>query len=585
MGAEEEIEMKNLSDSFKKDISLVLCGQAGQGIQTVEKILVYALKLSGYHIFATKEYMSRVRGGLNSTQIRVSSHRVAAYTERIDILVPFDMGAFSHLEKRISAGTRILADSELFSEELQRRWAGSFSLPFAKKAVEIGGIIYINSVAAGALLGLFGGGTEALAGIIRKIFPGKSEEIIRNNEAALIEGYQLGKSLVDAGRIAVKMDKDPQVKNEILINGAEAVGLGALSGGCDFLSSYPMSPSTGVMVFLARQAENYGLVVEQAEDEIAAVNMALGASYAGARSMVTTSGGGFALMTEGVSLAGMIETPLVFHVAQRPGPATGLPTRTEQADLELVLYSGHGEFPRIIFAPGSLEEAFYLTQKAFDLANKHQIPVFILTDQYMIDSYYNTPPFDPSRIQIKKYFVETTKEYRRYRLTKSGVSPRGIPGFGEGLVGVDSDEHDESAHITEDLDIRTAMVDKRLKKRDGIEMDILPPELTGLKDYRYLVVGWGSTSECLKEALLKLGRKDVSLLHFKQVYPLYAGTADLLRKAEKTVVIEGNASGQLAKLIKLHSGLEVDEVILKYNGLPFSVEEIVDRIRKILPEE
>ncbi len=552
------------------DISIVLCGQAGQGIQTVENILVHGLKLSGYHVFATKEYMSRVRGGMNSTEIRISSRRVSAYTDRIDILVPFHKDAISHLKTRISSSTQILAEK------------GDIDIPFAEMASEIGGKIYQNILAAGVILGLFSADESILFDFIQEMFSRKGETIVQNNKIALAKGYEIGKNYLKTNKLRINLEKDFKIKDEILVNGAEAVGLGALGGGCDFLSSYPMSPSTGVMVFLAHQTDNFDIVVEQAEDEICAVNMALGASYAGARALVTTSGGGFALMTEGVSLAGMIETPVVFHVAQRPGPATGLPTRTEQADLELVLYSGHGEFPRIILAPGSLDDAFYLTQKAFELADKYQVPVFILTDQYFVDSYYNTPPFDLDRIKFERHIIKTTKEYRRFSLTDSGISPRGIPGFGDGLVGVDSDEHDESGHITENLELRTKMVDKRLKKQDAIKEEMIPPVLVGPENYRFLVLGWGSSFHTIKEALSKLEKNDTALLHFNQVFPLPVKLKEFLKKAEKTILVEGNATGQFGNLIKLHAGIEIEKKILKYSGMPFSVEEIVEKIQKCL---
>ncbi|UCG46667.1 MAG: hypothetical protein JSU94_14320, partial [Phycisphaerales bacterium] len=352
--------------------------------------------------------------------------------------------------------------------------------------------------------------------------------------------------------------------------------------GCNFISAYPMSPSTGVLAFLAGHGGQFGIIAEQAEDEIAAMNMAVGAWYAGARAMVTTSGGGFALMTEGLSLAGMLESPVVIHLAQRPGPATGLPTRTEQGDLELALYAGHGEFPRIILAPGTIEEGFDLTRRAFDLAARHQAPVFVLTDQYFMDSYYNVGALDVSGPTVDRHIVRTDKDYRRYRLTENGVSPRGVPGYGDGLVVVDSDEHDEAGHITEDLDLRVKMVDKRLARLESIGKDIEPPEPAGPEDYENLVVCWGSTYHVIREALGLLGRDDTAMLHFKQVYPLHEETAAYLERAGRRILIEGNATGQFGRLLKLQTGIGPDETILKYSGLNFSVEEVVGRLSALL---
>ena len=295
--------------------------------------------------------------------------------------------------------------------------------------------------------------------------------------------------------------------------------------------------------------------------------------------MATTSGGGFDLMVEGLSLAGMIESPAVIHLGQRPGPATGLPTRTEQGDLGIALYSGHGEFPRVILAPGTIEGAFYLTQKAFNLADKYQVPVIILTDQYLIDSVYNLDGLDPSKVRVERCIVETDEEYKRFRFSEDGLSPRGIPGYGRGLVCVDSDEHDEEGHITEDFQVRSWMVEKRLKRLKALKREAIPPELVGDKGYRILVVVWGSTYHPVKEALESIGRDDISFLHFKQVYPLPPSTRGYLEEAEETVIIEGNATSQFGRLIKAETGLDLDKKLLKYDGLPFSVEEVTEGLQ------
>jgi 2-oxoglutarate ferredoxin oxidoreductase subunit alpha len=573
---------KTLLTGKKQDISIVLCGQAGQGIQTVEFLLTRVVKLAGYNVFAAKEYMSRIRGGANSTEIRISAKKVSAMVDRIDILIALDKGAIQHVKKRMSPKTLIFAEKEIVGSDLEDSEYAFFDVPFTKIAIEIGNKIYSNIVAVGIIAALFSVPLDGVTSFIKQFFSAKSQEVIENNIKAAEAGYKFGRGLVNSNSIEFAITANPTVKSEILLGGAEAVALGAIAGGCNFVSSYPMSPSTPVLTFLAKYGGDFGIIVEQAEDEIAAMNMAIGAWYAGARAMVTTSGGGFALMIEGLSLAGMLEMPMVIHLGQRPGPATGLPTRTEQADLNLALYAGHGEFPRIILTPGTLEEGFHLTQKAFNLADKYQVPVFILTDQYFIDSYYNIPSLDLSDFTVEKHITKTSKDYKRYQLTESGISTRGIPGLGDGLVVVDSDEHDEEGHITEDLDLRVKMVNKRLKKIDLIKNQIIPPELVGPSDYEKLVVCWGSTYNVVKEALAELGRDDVSLLHYKQVFPLHPDTADYLRKANKTIIVEGNATGQFGNQIKLHTGIDVDERILKYSGLSFSVEEVVQKLKAVL---
>lgn len=566
----------------KQDICIVLCGEAGQGIQTVEALLEGILMRAGYNVFATKEYMSRIRGGANSIEIRLSQNKVRAFVDTIDILVALNAGAIEHVAERVGPRTLILGEKDALGDDSKRWGERVTDVPFKKTATQIGGAIFSNTVAAGVLAGLFAVPAGLLDEQVRQFFSAKGPDIIENNVRAAACGRELGADLAGSGGFAFNIAADSTVGGDMLLNGAEAVGLGAIAGGCSFVSSYPMSPSTGVLVFLAGHAADCGIAVEQAEDEIAAINMALGAWYAGARAMVTTSGGGFALMAEGLSLAGMIESPLVVHLAQRPGPATGLPTRTEQGDLELALYAGHGEFPRAVFAPGTLEEAFHLTQNAFNLADRHQSPVIILTDQYLMDSYYNIPAFDLSGLGVESHIVKTETGYKRYELADNGVSPRGVPGYGDGLVVVDSDEHDECGHITEDLALRVKMVQKRLKKLDAMTDEAIRPTLTGPEDYKNLVVCWGSTRNIVSEALAKLPRADTSLLHFSQVYPLHPSTGDLLGRAEKLILIEGNATGQFGKLIKLATGIDIESRMLKYDGLSFSVEEVVEGLSGLL---
>lgn len=565
-----------------ESVSIVLCGEAGQGIQTIEAFLIRLFKAAGYPVFATKEYMSRIRGGSNSTEIRVSSRPVAAYVDRIDLLIPLDADALSYLERRITSNTIILGEAAKIKPPEHRP---VIDIPFSRIAAEIGNPIYANSVAGGVVAGLFGLDLALVTEEIEGFFGVKSPDIIQKNKEAAVKGFHLGKELRETGRVVFEIRPEAAVSDDIIVSGSEAVALGALAGGCNFVAAYPMSPGTGVLTILAQHAREFAIVAEQAEDEISAVNMALGAWYAGARAMVTTSGGGFALMTEGISLAGMIESPLVVHVAQRPGPATGLPARTEQADLDLVLYAGHGEFPRIILAPGNLSEAFYVAQKAFQLADEYQVPVFVLTDQFLVDTYYNVPRFALDRVSIKPQIVETTQDYRRYVLAPDGISPRGIPGYGTGLVGVDSDEHDEAGHLTEDLELRVRMQQKRMRKLEAIRKAADRPKLMGNEDYQTLVVGWGSSMEVIKEALAEIDRPELAGLHFTWVYPPAPEAIHYLRQAERIIMVENNSTGQFGKLLHAEFGVAVDHRILKYNGLPFSVEELVREIVTILTEE
>ncbi|MGB9721780.1 MAG: 2-oxoacid:acceptor oxidoreductase subunit alpha [bacterium] len=557
-----------------KDISIVICGEAGQGINTVSEALLYTAHRNGFNVFSTTEFMSRIRGGINSTEIRISEQRVRAPIDRIDIFIPLINRAYKHLQKRISQNTIIIG-------EIGESGYKNYEIQFSKIAREIGGPIYTNIVAVGAIVSILNLRLEYLNEYLKKNFQMKGETVVNNNLRAAQLGYEKGKELKN---VLPPIDNPSGViqENEKIMDGSEAIALGAIAGGCKFIAAYPMTPSSGVWTYLARHSNELDIITEQAEDEISAMNMGIGASYAGARSMVTTSGGGFDLMTEGLSLSAIQETPIVIHLAQRPGPATGLPTRTEQADLELALYAGHGEFPRIILAPGSFEQGFYLTQKAFNLADKYQVPVFVLTDQFFIDSSYNVAPFELDKIRIESAIIKMTRDYKRYRLTENGVSPRGIPGFGEGLVNADCHHHTEDGHISEDLELRPVMMDKLFKKISEIKNDIIPPELVGSPDYKTLVLCWGSNYNIVKEAIEDMNYGNISMLHFSQVFPIHPDTGIFLRKAKNLCIVENNATGQFAKMIKLYTDIDIKNRILKYNGLPFSVEEIIKRLEEFL---
>jgi len=572
-----------VNSTLKEEVSIVLSGEAGQGIQTIESLLTYILKREGYYVFATKEYMSRIRGGSNSTEIRVSSRPVNSFVEKIDILIPLSKNSVTHLGKRVSDNTFIVADNESLKLEMDNL----IDVPLLKIANDLGNPIFANVVAVGVVLGLFGIRIKTIEDYLIETFGRKGKEIVEGNIQAASKGYQIGKELRDKGKIVIDIETNDQLKEDLLLSGTDAVALGALAGGCDSVFAYPMTPGTGVLTAMANFSKDFDIVVEQAEDEIAAINMALGSWYAGGRAMVTTSDGGFALMEEGVSLAGMIESPVVIHLGQRPAPATGLPTRTAQEALNLVIHAGHGEFPRIVYAPGTLEQAFYLTQKAFNMADKYQVPVFILTDQFFVDSYSNVKKFDLSDIKIEKHFVETDEDYKRYDLSKAvkGVSPRGIPNFGKGLIVVDSDEHDEYGHITENLEIRVKMVDKRLKKFEAINDEIISPELVGDEDYEYLIVCWGSNYHVVKEVIESIKDKKIAMLHFSQVFPLDKDAVKYLENAKKVIDVENNATGQFARLFKAETGVSIDSKILKYNGMPFSVEELKIKITEKIEGE
>jgi 2-oxoglutarate ferredoxin oxidoreductase subunit alpha len=562
------------------DLSIVLSGEAGQGLKTLEVIFAKTAKASGFHVFTYTEFMSRIRGGNNTTEIRVSSEPCSAFIDRIDIAVSLQKDGLKRIEHRLTESTIVIGDENAIDTRFHGR-EHVHIVPLDKLAKESGGALFLNTVILGMLCALMCMERTMALQILKANIKRKDPDILSKNETAFGKGYETGEKIHAYGKLQCGVPSRASVADDHLMYGADAIGIGALAGGCNFISSYPMSPGTAILEFLAKQSADFGVVVEQAEDEIAAINMAIGSWYAGGRAMVTTSGGGFALMEEGVSLAGAIESPVVIHIGQRPGPATGLPTRTEQADLNLALYAGHGEFPRIIFAPADYHDGIELTCKAFNLADKYQVPVFVLTDQYFLDSSYNVPGIDLSTCKEEKFIVETGADYKRYAVTGNGISPRGIPGNGKGIVCVDSDEHDEGGYITEDFGVRTTMVDKRSRKLKALIIEAIEPRFVGPRLYKNILVGWGSTFNTLCEALKQSGREDTALLHFSQVYPVSSSALPWLEKANNRVIVENNATAQFGALLTRETGLSFQQKVLKYNGMPFPVEELADAITNL----
>lgn len=563
---------------MRSSLTFVLSGEAGQGLQTVEELLMEAAG-GLYHVFSVKDVMSRVRGGNNSVEIRISCDYVYAYQKSIDFLFLLNDHSYDRMDERVSERTTIFGEESYINPELIRERGAKFEgFELNKLAKEAGGLLFSNIVLFGFISGMLNLEKESCYEQIKSRFRKKTEKIIEDNITAFDLGYAQGLH----HKILHHFKPVADTNSYKIMDGTTAVGIGAIAGGCNFIASYPMSPGTGVLIYLANQSNDFDILVEQAEDEIAALNMVIGSWYAGARGFATTSGGGFALMEEAVSLSGITETPCVVHIAQRPGPGTGLPTRTEQADLNMAVYAGHGEFPRIILAPGKLEDGVLLTQKAFYLADKYQVPVLILTDQFFLDSLGMMKRIHLEDTYLESFITKTDQEYKRYRYTEEGLSPRGIPGFGDGLVKVDSDEHDEDGAITEDFHVRIKMNEKRLGKEKLLLEDFIDPERIGSETPKKLLVGWGSTYGVLKEFVETSHRNDIALLHFKQVFPLPDSLKVHFQDVDQVIVIENNATGQFANLLKLELDVSTDHRVLKYNGEPFSIEEIKDRLEEVL---
>lgn len=553
-------------------VSILIAGKAGQGIASVETLLTKGFKRAGMYTYATKEYMSRVRGGSNSALIMVSSAPVNAPVYTVDIAIALDEDSFEHMRERIGNHTLLIVPDGIYECD-----CNLFYADLKEIAKKLGNPLAANTVACGVVFGLLGLNSNALEHVSSQKYAGALEQ---SNRDAIREGVILSETNGGCRFCMTPSDKE-RVDREYFLSGTEASAIGAIAGGCGFVSSYPMSPSTGVLTFLAQKGEEFGICVEQAEDEIAAFQMGLGVWYGGGRAMTTTSGGGFALMSEGMSLAGMTETPMVVYLAQRPGPATGLPTRTEQGDLELAVYAGHGEFPVVVLAPGDIGECFECMRNAFDLADRYQIPVIVLSDQYLADTSAMTSSLGDAIVRFNPQIVKTATDYRRYVNNSDGISPRGIPGFGDGVVLVDSDEHTEEGLITESMSMRIMQNDKRLAKTALIATEAYIPDID--PEIEVAIVGWGSTKLIIEDAVGRLGDKRVGAIHFSWVFPLSAEQLSVFKNVKKVIVAENNATGQFARLLTQH-GVTIDRRILRYDGLSFFADELAREIAAIVKE-
>ncbi|MEZ0344905.1 MAG: 2-oxoacid:acceptor oxidoreductase subunit alpha [Caldimicrobium sp.] len=568
------------------DYSIKIGGEAGQGIQTIGDILAHIFAKAGYYVFTHQDYESRIRGGHNFYQIRFSDRPVTASKREIHLLVALDKESIPLHLKELSSYGQVLYDSNYLKKKYED--PSFLDVPLFEIAKERGGaLLTANAVAIGAVIGMLGMPPEIMYELLKRTFSKKGKEIVEANIKAAEGGYKFAKERC----LTCNFSLSPFEESKYLISGTEAVGIGAISANLRFYAAYPMTPSTGIFNFIAEHAKDFDIVVEQAEDEIAAINMIIGASYAGVRAMTGTSGGGFALMVEGLSLAGMTETPIVIALAQRPGPATGLPTRTEQGDLLFATFAGHGEFPKIIFAPGSPEQALYLTNKAFDLAEKYQVISIIMLDQYLADSQWSYSSLDTSKLDYKNYRLkgeelQKFEVYKRHLLTETGISPLGIPGISTHLIITDSDEHDEEGHLIEDAETRKKMVEKRLfKKLPLIKNEISPPLIYGVKEPEIILLCWGSLYGIVKEVVDNLKRDySISMIHFSEIYPFSEDKAwlNLLKKARVIINIEQNATSQFYKLLRMETGLTIEHHINKYDGIPFLVEELEESIHGIL---
>jgi len=575
----------------KNNMTIKIGGEAGQGVESSGAGFAKALARGGLHLFGLQDYMSRIRGGHNFFQIKVSDKPLHSHTDEIHLLLALHLETIDRHKHEIVEGGGIIYDEGLKVnvEELKKKKIKPLPVPLVKIAKEAGNKIMANTAALGATAGVTEYDFEQIANVIRDNFAKKGKPVVDANLEVARKAYDFTHERYAAD---FKYKLTPiEAPVRMVINGNHALSIGAVMGACRFMSAYPMTPATSIFEWMSTHAAQYGIVTKHAEDEIAAICMAIGANHAGVRGMTATSGGGFSLMVESLGLAGMTETPLVIAEVQRVGPSTGMPTRTEQGDLFFMLHASQGEFPRIVLAPGTVEECFYAGWRAFNLAEKYQCPVIILSDTFLANSlrtiersefHFEDVVIDRGELLTEDMLDKLTNGYKRYSISESGISPRAMPGHPNAVFIASSDEHTEDGHIEdEDPENRILMVEKRLRKMDKAVKEMRAPTLYGPKKADITFVGWGSTYGPVREVVdqLKERGEKANFLHFTDIWPFPEEKVQpFLTSAKRLVDVESNATGQFAKFLRTYTGKVVDQQILRFDGQPLSPDYILERL-------
>jgi 2-oxoglutarate ferredoxin oxidoreductase subunit alpha len=580
----------------QKTATIWIGGAAGDGIASTGDILAKACSRSGLHFFAHNSYQSVIRGGHVLYQIHVGAEPVWSQGDRFDLLIALNqVSADLHLKSvQPSAGRGILFNADKVKLEPGALSGGAlaYGLPVGELTGELGrNPIMQNTVVSGALVFLLGLRWDVFEQAIRSQFGKKKAEIADLNVKMAQKGY-------DHARAHFKPIADIQLagdgKARLIMTGNQAIALGAVAGGCKFYSAYPMTPASSIMHWLAPRAAKYGLVMKQCEDEIAAINMAIGAGFSGVRAMTGTSGGGFALMTEALGLSGITEIPVVAVLVQRGGPSTGLPTKTEQGDLFQALGASQGEYPKAVLAPITVADAFAATVESLNIAEKYQLPVILLSDLLLSEHMESVEPEAvTNKIPIERGAIvdKVGDDYKRYADTPTGVSPRVFPGVAGGQHVAASDEHGEDGTLISDIfsnpTTRVKMVQKRFRKMDALAKELSPRSLLkeGPAQADLTLVGWGSTYKTLQQVRLALEKEGVKAnhLHFRVVWPFPADEAlKELAAAQKAVMVENNFSGLFARLIRQETGFAFPHHIRKFDGEPFYFAPLLERVKGLL---
>ncbi len=574
--------------SEKFELALSIGGAAGQGIATPGNILARIFVRRGLHLYAYNAYQSIIRGGHIFLTVRVSDQEVHSHGDKLDLLLCLNQDTMNRHLRLMGPGSRVVFNSDKIQAGQAEK--GAHLCPIPVTELSGGGKMIQNTVALGAIISLMGLDFQVLEDALTLQFKRKGQEVVDDNVAAARAGFGHAQENFEPFPESLPKRSEPLA----VWTGNEALAMGGAAAGVKFYCAYPMSPATGVLHWMSKHARDLGIMVRQMEDEIAVANMAVGAGHAGCRTLSATSGGGFALMTEAIGMAGMMEVPVVFINVQRAGPSTGLPTKTEQGDLWQALGASPGDFQRFIVAPKNALDAFETIPELFNLTDKYQCPGMVLSDLLISEGTFS---IDPEKIDLhpeidRGELIDTPSQgngYMRYKNTESGISPRALPGL-EGYVHVAAtDEHDEDSTLISDEYTnphkRRMMVEKRARKFKDIEKVIAAPQLEGSEDAQVTLIGWGSTYGVIKEAVEQLSLQGVTAnqLAIKWIVPLHAeAVSEIVSRSNKTIIVENNYSGQFYRYLRSETGLSVDGHIRKYDGEPFMPHHIVEGVMEQL---
>jgi 2-oxoglutarate ferredoxin oxidoreductase subunit alpha len=579
-------------DTVISQLSWKIGGQQGEGVESTDRIFSTALNRLGYYLYGYRHFSSRIKGGHTNNKIRISTYPIRAISDDLDILVAFDQETIDLNARELRSGGVIVADAKFSPTVPEGVDAQLFAVPITAIAEELGTSLMKNMVASGASWALLGLPLEVFSKAVEEEFGRKGPAIVEKNIEAVRRGAEFILEQAGGPLEAFRLEPADGVQKLFMI-GNEAMGLGAIAAGCRLMSAYPITPASEIMEYLIKKLPKFGGTVVQTEDEIAAVTMAIGANYGGVRTMTASAGPGLSLMMEAIGLSGMTETPLVIVDTQRGGPSTGLPTKQEQSDINALIYGTHGEIPKLIIAPSTIEECFYDMIEAFNKAEEYQIPVIVATDLQLSLGKQSCEMLDFDSIKINRGKLvegelpplEENRMFKRYAFTEDGISPRSLPGMKNGIHHVTGVEHDEEGRPSENAANRRKMMDKRLNKIANLRITNAIKVHADDPDADAVIVSMGSTGGTIQEARKKLENEGIKINHItvRQLYPFPSEMLQPhLEKVRKIIVLENNATGQLANLIKQNIGYH-DKIsnVLKYDGTPFLPSEVYKACKEL----